>query len=212
MSNNPSLEPIVLLGGGGHCQACLDVIGAMGVFAVKGIVDLPGSLGREIQGYRVEYTDVDLQSLIPRYRNVLVCLGQIKTPEPRRLMFRKAGELGAAFPSPVSPLAYVSPSAKVDGGSIIMHHALVNAGAEIGFGCIVNSKALLEHGARIAEFCHVATGAIINGDAAVGEGCFVGSGAVVAQGVEIGAGCVIGASAVVLANVPPGQTVIGTWK
>ena len=209
---NPATLPIVLLGGGGHCLACIDVLEQAGAFAIRAIVDLPASLGREVMGHKIEHTDFDLPDLIVTYQNVLVCLGQIKTAEPRRNMFRKAEDMGATFPSPVSPHAYVSPAAAIGEGTIVMHQALVNAEAEVGFGCIINSKALVEHGARVGNFCHIATGAALNGDALVGEGSFVGSLATVAQGVKIGAGCIIGAGAVVLADVPAGKTVSGVWK
>ena len=32
---------IILVGGGGHCKSCIDVIEAEGRFIIKGIIDLP---------------------------------------------------------------------------------------------------------------------------------------------------------------------------
>ena len=34
-------QRIVLIGGGGHCKSCIDVIEQQGVYQIAGIVDLP---------------------------------------------------------------------------------------------------------------------------------------------------------------------------
>ena len=52
-----------------------------------------------------------------------------------------------------SPLAYISPRAQVADGTIVMHHALINAGARVGRNCIINTKTLVEHDAVIEDHC-----------------------------------------------------------
>ena len=210
--NSAASLPLILVGGGGHCQSCIDVIESTGQFEIKAIVDRAENLGRQVSGYDIEYTDCDLPELISQYHNVLVCLGQIKTPEPRKNLFKKLTELGGNFVSPVSPAAHVSPHACLGKGSIVMHYALLNAGVQVGFGCIINSRALLEHGVKTGDFCHVSTGAIINGNSSVGSGCFIGSGAIIAQGINIGQNAIVAAGSIVLTDVPPGCTVYGLWK
>ena len=205
-------EHIILIGGGGHCKSCIDVLETGGAYAIKAIVDMPARLGEKVLGYGVEHTDADLADLIMMHKNVLLCIGQIKTPEPRMIMFKKAEDMDADFPSPVSPLAYVSSSAKIGRGSIIMHHALINSEARIGKACIINSKALIEHEAEIGPFCHISTASIVNGGAKIGEGVFVGSNAVVAHGVNVGAGAIISAGASVFKDVPAGVSVYGEWR
>ena len=205
-------EEIILIGGGGHCKACIDVLEAGGAYAIKAIVDMPARLGEKVLGYAVEHTDFNLADLIALHKNVLICIGQIKTPEPRIIMFKKAEDMGADFPSPVSPLAYVSPSAKIGPGTIIMHHALINSEARVEKACIINSKALVEHESEIGPFCHISTGAIVNGGAKIGEGVFLGSNAVVGHGVNVGAGAIISAGATVLKNVQAGMRIYGEYR
>lgn len=206
------MESIILIGGGGHCAACLDVLAAEGKYAAAAIVDKAGELGREICGYKINATDEELPELIARYKYALISLGQIKSSEPRRKLFLRAKELGASFPAHVSPLAYVSPRAGLGEGSIIMHQALINARAEVGANVIINTRALIEHDAVVEADCHISTGALLNGNCRVGAGSFVGSGAVLREGVSLGAGSVIGCGAVVLADVPPGAVAVGIWK
>jgi len=35
------MKPIILIGGGGHCLSCIDVIEQTGLYQIIGILDLP---------------------------------------------------------------------------------------------------------------------------------------------------------------------------
>lgn len=178
-------EPLVLIGGGGHCKACIDVIEATGEWNILGILDLAARMGEEVLGYRIIGTD----DQIPQYAAddvcFLVCIGQIKTAEPRRRAYERVKSANGKFATIVSPLAYVSPSATVGDGTIVMHQALVNASAAIGDNVIINTLALVEHDAVVGSHCHVSTAAVVNGGAAIGAGSFIGSNAVIIQGTSV---------------------------
>ncbi len=194
-------EKIILIGGGGHCKSCIDVIEQTGIFQIAGIVDLPEKLHQKILGYEVIATDDDLPRLVNEYENFLITLGQIKTPEKRIRIFQALKESGAKLPVIISPIAYVSKHAKIGAGTIIMHHAMINAGAKIGSNCIINSRALIEHDAIIGDHCHIATVAIINGGTVISPKTFVGSNAVCKEYIEIGENTVIGCGAKIIKNI-----------
>ena len=134
-------EKIVLVGGGGHCKSCIDVIEQVENFQIAGIVDVPDKLHQKLLGYEIMATDDDLPQLVNENTNFLVTLGQIKSPEKRIRIFQILKELKAKLPVIISPIAYVSQHAQINEGTIIMHHAIINAGAKIGQNCIINSKA-----------------------------------------------------------------------
>ena len=194
-------EKIILIGGGGHCKSCIDVIEQEGRFQIVGIVDMPEKLHQKVLDYEVVATDDDLSRLVNEYENFLITLGQIKTPGKRIRIFQTLKESGAKLPVIISPIAYVSKHAEIGDGTIIMHQALINAGAKIGSNCIINTKALIEHDAIIEDHCHIATGAIINGGVKVGRGTFFGSNAICKEYVEIGKNAVIGCGAKIIKNV-----------
>ena len=195
-------EKIVLVGGGGHCKSCIDVIEQAGKFQIVGIFYVPDKLHQKLLGYEIMATDDDLPQLVNENTNFLVTLGQIKSPEKRIRIFQILKELKAKLPVIISPIAYVSQHAQINEGTIIMHHAIINAGAKIGQNCIINSKALIEHDAVIADHCHIATGAIINGGVTVGSGTFFGSNAVCKEYIEIGKNVVIGCGVKITKNIP----------
>lgn len=192
---------IVLIGGGGHCKSCIDVIEQHGGYRIVGIVDMPARIGEQIMGYDIIGSDAQLPDLIARYRHCLVSLGQIKSAEARQRIFQTVQQSGGVLPSIVSPLAYVSGHAQIGQGSIIMHRALVNAQARIGENCIINTGAVIEHDAQIGDHCHVSTGAIVNGGACIEAMSFLGSHATVFQGRTVAQASVIGAGVVVKESV-----------
>ena len=171
-------EKIILIGGGGHCKSCIDIIEQEGRLTIAGIVDVPEQKQHIVLGYPIIGSDADLEKLIKTFPNVLITLGQIKSPNRRMELFSMLKQMGARFPVIKSPLAYVSPHAQVAEGTIVMHHALINTGARIGRNCIINTKSLVEHDAIIEDHCHISTGAVINGGVTIGTGSFFGSGAV----------------------------------
>ena len=195
-------EKIILIGGGGHCKSCIDIIEQEGRFTIAGIVDMPEKKHQTVLGYPIIGTDADLAELINAFRNVLITLGQIISPTRRIELFSDLKKMGAQFPVIQSPLAYVSPRARVGEGTIIMHQALVNAGASVGANCIINTNALVEHDAVIEDHCHISTGAVVNGGVKIGSGSFFGSNAVCKEYIEIGKNAIIGCGAIIVKNIP----------
>lgn len=195
-------EKIILIGGGGHCKSCIDVIEQEGTYQIAGIVDVSEKLHQRILGYEIIATDDDLPRLANEYENFLITLGQIKSPDKRIVLFEKVKELGGRLPVIISPLAYVSKHAKIKEGTIVMHYALVNAEAKIGKNCIINTKAFIEHDAIIEDHCHISTDAVINGGVKVGTGTFFGSNSMTREYIEIGSNCIIEGGVRVLQNLP----------
>lgn len=202
-------KSIVLIGGGGHCRSCVDVIEALGSFTIAGIIDATLPVGQTAVGYLVLGNDSFLPEAIRAHVNVLVTVGQIRSPETRLRLFAQVKRLGAQLPAVVSPHAVVSSRAAVGEGAIVMHRAVVNANARIGANCIINTGAIVEHDALIEDHCHISTGAIVNGGCTIGSGSFVGSGAVLAECVTVPQGTIIAAGSVVLTSPSSGGLYAG---
>lgn len=173
--------PLVLIGGGGHCTACIDVIEATGQWNILGILDLASRVGEDVLGHRIIGTDDQIRRLAADGASFLVCIGQIEAAEPRRRAYERIRAACGRLATIVSPNAYVSPSALLGEGTIVMHRALVNSSARVGDNVIINTFALVEHDASIGSHCHISTAAVVNGGVEVGAGSFIGSNAVVVQ-------------------------------
>ena len=194
-------EELILVGGGGHCRSCIDVIEMEGRFTILGIVDEKSAQDLPCNGYPLLGREEDLPLLVRSCRNFLITVGQIKSSDPRTRLFTHLKQFDIVLPIIISPLAHVSRRAVLGEGTIIMHHAIVNAGASVGRNCIINTKALIEHDAVIEDHCHISTAAIVNGTAKVERYSFIGSNSVLRESVVVGEGSIVGAGATVLHHV-----------
>jgi sugar O-acyltransferase (sialic acid O-acetyltransferase NeuD family) len=170
-------KEILLLGAGGHCHSVIDVIEQEGIFSIAGIVDNEKRSGEMILGYPIVGCDDDLVELRKKYQYAFISVGQIKSSAIRVKLFKLLKKLEFKIPVIISPLAYVSKYTSLEEGTIVMHHALINANAKVGKNCIINTKSLIEHDCLVEEFCHISTGAILNGGVNVQSNSFVGSNA-----------------------------------
>jgi len=115
----------------------------------------------------------------------------------------------ARWATVVHATAWISPTATLRDGAVVLAQAVVNAGAHVGRHAIVNSGAIVEHDVRVGDGSHVAPGAAIGGGTHIGENAFIGLGARVRDHLEIGAGAVAGMGAVVVESIAAGATVVG---
>ncbi len=179
------MKDLILIGGGGHCKSVIDVVESGKAFNIAGIIDLPDKLGQKILQYEVIGNDKDIEKLSRTVKYFFISVGQIDTGNHRMNLFKMIKKLGMDLPTIVSPFSYVAPSAVIGEGSIIMHHALVNAGSKIGHNCIINSKALIEHDVTVGDHCHISTGSILNGGVQIKDHAFIGSNAVCVQNTVV---------------------------
>ena len=179
------MKDIVLVGGGGHCVSCIDVVESSGEFNIIGILDSSDRLGEEILGYKIIGSDDMIPELVKKKVSFLITIGQIKNPEPRRKIFKKILDAGGDLPVIKASTAYLSKHATVEKGTILMHNSFVNVNAEIGQNCIINTGATVEHDAVIGNNCHISTSAVVNGSCEIGHEVFVGSNSVINNNISI---------------------------
>jgi len=179
------MKDIILIGGGGHCHSVIDVIELEGKYRILGIIDKAELIGERILGYKFIGSDQDLPSLRHEVDYAFIAIGQIKTSLPRINMFTLISRLDYQVPKIISPRAYVSKSAQISEGTIVMHDSLVNANAIIGKNCIINTKALIEHDSIIGDNSHISTSSVVNGNTNIGKNCFIGSNSIIKESSNI---------------------------
>lgn len=192
---------IILVGGGGHCKSCIEVVESTKMYNIIGVIDLNEKLGESILGYNVIGTDRDLEKIRQTCQYALVTIGQIKNSELRKKAFDRLKELDFTLPVIKASTAYVSSEAKIGEGTIIMHYGFINSNSKIGKNSIVNTGALVEHDVVVGDYNHISTRATLNGGVKIGDNCFIGSNTVVNHGVEICSGVVFGANSTVVKDI-----------
>ena len=197
---------LVILGDGGHAKSVSDVALATGKFEISAVLGVDSKNALYWRAKGIDWIQEDsAQDALRLSTLAIVGLGQISDPAPRESAFLSLQNLGFELATIVSPFAYVSNTADVGRGSIVMHGAIVSIDSRVGENTIVNSMALLEHESSVGSHSHVSTGAILNGKCTVGDRTFIGSGTVVKQGIRIGSDCVIPMGSQVFADLTDGH-------
>ena len=202
------MSNLILIGAGGHAKSCLDVIESSSDFNILGFLD-DNKKGKCLR-YEILGDDSLLKTIRVDCESAFITIGQIKSSDTRKALYKQLKTLNFTIPSFVSKTAILSSSAHIGEGTIAMHGSIINAEASIGTNCILNSKSLIEHEATVGNFCHISTGAIVNGGCVIGNDTFIGSGSVVREGMKIGKNCIIGANTFVNSDLEAGTKFFGS--
>ena len=200
------MEPVLVIGGGGHAKVVLEIFAESGLFEVIGCVTQESSESRVL--------DVPVlgdDSCIPRLyssgvRKAFVAVGNNRS---RRRLANLARTAGFELVNAISPHAIISKRAELCPGTVIMPGVVINSCSRFGEGCIVNTGATVDHDCVIEDWVHLAPGTVVSGNVCVREGAFLGVGARVIPKTSIGAWAIVGAGAVVIRDLPSGVTAVG---
>jgi acetyltransferase EpsM len=136
-------------------------------------------------------------------------VGSVGASPVREAVVERLGRRVATWGVVVHRRAWVSPTAALGPGTVVMAGAVVQSGARIGAHCVVNSGAIVEHDVVLGDHVQLAPGATLGGGARVGRGAFVGMRAAVRDHVTVGARAVVAMGAAVIRDVPDGVRVRG---
>ena len=125
---------LVIIGAGGHGQVIADVAQQIGKYNEIIFLDdaAPVAAGKcaDFDGFVDEATEF----YVAFGNNI----GRVE-------WLHKLVAAGAKLAVLVHPTAYVSPRAKLGGGTSVLPHAIVNTDVETGLGCIINIGAIVDH-------------------------------------------------------------------
>ncbi len=118
-------------------------------------------------------------SLADEYTDAFVAIGNSEVRCRWLDQLQAAGYHAATL---ISPKAYVSPAARIDGGSTVEPMAVVQTNATVAAGCFISSGAVLRHDCVIGEVCHVDCNAVVLSCVTVPPHTHVGCSEVFADG------------------------------
>ena len=194
-----SVQPIVIVGAGGHAKVIIELIQAQGCYRVVGLIDADPT-PRTVLGVQVIGADRDLVRLRGSGINkAFVALGDNRR---RVAIGRELENMGFEMINAISRAAVISPSAQLGQGVAIMAGAVLNAASTIGDFAIVNTGALIDHDATIAEGAHIGPGCALAGNVRIGRLACLGVGTSATPGTTVGAGALVGAGACIVRDIP----------
>lgn len=199
------IDPIYIIGAGGHAKVVVDALLQCGVDPARiSITDARKELdGTTFLGLPVSTPAVSA-SMHGAWFHVAIGAAKIRHALHKELLAIAARPLTVLHPQ-----AAVSPFAKLGEGVFVAAKAIVAPHAELGDGVIVNHGAVVDHDCQVAAFCHIAPNATLAGGVRIGASVLVGAGANLLPNIQVGDDAVIGAGAVVLNNIHAAQTYVG---
>jgi sugar O-acyltransferase (sialic acid O-acetyltransferase NeuD family) len=203
------MNPIVMIGGGGHAKVAISVIKKTGIYDIIGYTDFADN--GNILGIRYLGTDDVLTILIKEYENLCahVGIGMTDLSGKRQKIQESMARLPVNFPKIISPNAIVNEDVLIENGTALFDGVIVNTGTRIGKGVIVNTKASIDHDCTISDYVHIAPGVTLSGGVKIGTNCFVGTGTAVIPNIEICPNVIVGAGAAVVRNITEAGTYVG---
>jgi len=193
--------PLLILGAGGHGCVVAEIALGLGYTEIERLDDDPAA--PNVMGPLAHCQQPDLQKCFPE---ALVAIGNARL---RLSWIEELQRLGFTCPALVHPRAWVSPTATLGAGTVVMPQAAVMSRARLGRGCIVNTAASIDHECVLADGVHVCPGAHLAGAVQVGTCSWIGIGSSVIQGRTVGDHVTVGAGAAVVQDLASGVTAVG---
>lgn len=198
---------VVIIGHGGHGKVVQDLLKAFPEHQFLGVLDDRYEYIENREGVLcgpISYADRLLQHFYDiRFINA------IGNNQIRKRIVERMDVPEDLYLTLIHPTAFVSTTAVIGDGTVIMPHATVNAEATIQNHVIVNTGAIVEHDCRVESFAHLSPHATLTGAAIVEKGVHIGSNATLLPGVRVSEWAIIGAGATVISPIPPFSTAVG---
>jgi sugar O-acyltransferase (sialic acid O-acetyltransferase NeuD family) len=189
---------MLLYGAGGHSKVIIEAILSQND-TVTGIFD-----------DNITTLDWGNYNFLGKYNSMLFpqipCIISIGNNTMRKKIDEK---LSHSLGKVIHSRAYISPTAEIEEGTMILPFVCVQAYSKIGKNVILNTHSTIEHDCKIENYVHIAPNACLGGEVEIGEGTLIGMGANILPQTKIGKWCVIGAGAVVRENIPDYSWAVG---
>ena len=161
---------LIIIGAGGYGKTVADIARQSGKYDQVDFLDDNESLDYTIgkcSDY-AKFANVDTE-IYPAFGN----------NESRLKWINKLISEGINVPTIVHETAYVSPTAKIGKGTIVLPRAVINTGCVVENGCIINCGAIVDHACIIGQGSHICLGAIVKGENRIAECTKIEAGEVV---------------------------------
>ena len=162
------IKPLIILGSGGYGRTVADISEQLGYSPIIVLDDADSD--HPLSAFS-SYIDENT-SFIPAFGNNAF----------RMEWINKIEESGGQLVTLIHPTAYVSPTAIINQGTVILPHAIINTDVVVGKGCIINLGAIVDHGCILEEGVHICLGAIVKGENRIEKCSKIEAGEVIERG------------------------------
>lgn len=202
---------VVIFCAGPHSRVIVDILKSNNHFNIVGIIDSVKDIGSEFYGYKVIGRQDNLKRLseIYKFEAGIVGIGDNYLREKIALEIMEQNS-EFTFINAISNYSYVSPSAKMGSGNVLMPGVIVNSEAEIKSHCIINTNSSLEHDSIMHDFSSLSCGVTTGGYISLGKYSALALGVTVMDRISIGENVVVGSGSLVSKGLEDNALYYGT--
>lgn len=201
---------LIIIGGGEHARVVAEAAGTQPeAWNVVGFVDCqPCPRAVERLGLRQLAGD---EEGLERARDswFVLGIGRLGSATLRRQLVARYSAAGARWATVVHSETWISPTATLRDGAVVLAGATVNTGATLGAHSVVNTGTIIEHDVTLGDYAMAAPGVVVGGGTEIEDDCYLGLGCRLRDHIRIGCGTVVGMGAVVVRSLPAGVTAVG---
>jgi len=202
----PAVKPLVIVGGGMHGRVVLDIAKTL-QWPVAGFLDDLRETGSRVDDQVVLGNTGRLSDIAFTDRHRFhVAIGNNTA---RRRFADDLRARGSEVVTLIHPSAWVSPTATIGSGTVLVGANMVFSAAWIGNDVLIDPDTTIGANSRIEDGVYLCPGCHLGANVTCEEECFLGIGAVAIPNVVIGRRAVVGAGAVVIRNIPQGKLAVG---
>ncbi len=199
---------LIIVGGGGHGAVVHEAATLSGHFSPVGVF-CESTPHPSFQNVPRLAKEEEVAALLAKNEGVQFCIAVGDNCLRQELAQTWKARWNLPLATIVHPHAFVSPTAKVSAGAVVLARAHVGTFSEVGELCLVNTGASLDHDCKLELASSLAPGSFAGGNVTLGERTAVGLGASIRHGVSIGRDSVVGMAAAVTKDVESEVVVMG---
>ena len=121
----------------------------------------------------------------------------------------KTGLRRDQFATVIHPTAFVSPSARLAPGTVVLQNATIASNVRIGSQVMILPNSIVSHDCIVGDHTCIAGGVSISGHVTIQETCYLGTGSCLRSRITVGARSLVGMGSVVLRDIPENTVVVG---
>lgn len=214
VSEMKSTQKIVVFGTGGNCidvaETILDLAAAkpdLG-FEFLGFLDDNSHLwGKDIHGFPVLGPLTDASKI--EGAQFVAAIGSPHNFWRKSSILDRVGLPPERYATIIHPSAYVSRSATLGPGTVILQNVTIASNVRIGSHVMVLPQSVLSHDDVVGDESFITGGVSISGGVKIGKACYIGTGSCIKGNVSIDDHVLIGMGSVVLGDLAGGAIYVG---
>lgn len=173
---------LLIVGAGSFGRTIQEAALMSGVWTDCAFLDDSWPMPSRYSGYNIISPVREHPQVISEFDGLAVAIGD---NEVRKGFLNTFFDLDYPTITLIHPRAFVSKSAVVGRGSLLMAGAVVGAHATVGLGCILNPNSVADHDCVMDNYSQLGVGCVMAGTAALEEGAWMRAGSGISYGAVV---------------------------